>query len=187
MNLPCIISFVWLLICLVLFVLLALLPGEDPPPERTWIIFALFVLAAATDFVDGYIARKLGQVTRFGRIADPFVDKILVIGTMIFLCARPWAGGILQPWMVVVVTGREFLVSAVRSICEAEGVPFPALNLGKYKMTIQCIAIGFLIGGIAGVPLGRGIAARVLVWGAVALTIISAIPYIYKARRVLAR
>jgi len=184
-NLPNIITIGRLFICIVLFFLLSILPQKDPSKFLIWTVFALFVIAAGTDFLDGYIARKLKQVTRFGRIADPFVDKILVLGTMIFLCSRPGTQDILKPWMVVVITGREFLISALRSICEAEGIAFPAQNLGKYKMTVQCIAIGFLIGNIAGVGIAKGIIVDLIVWAALVLTIISVIPYIIKASKVI--
>src|SRR6185503_19719290 len=92
----------------------------------------LFVIAASTDWLDGYWARKYGQVTNLGRILDPFVDKIIICGTFIFLVAVPGSG--VQAWMVVVIVGRELLVTALRSYLEGEGADFSAKMSGKLKM-----------------------------------------------------
>ena len=105
----------------------------------------LFVIAAGTDWLDGYFARKYGQVTTLGRILDPFADKVIVCGTFIFLAAIPdikdvpWG---LQPWMVVVIVGRELLVTALRSFIEERGADFSAKMSGKLKMVLQCVAAG---------------------------------------------
>jgi CDP-diacylglycerol--glycerol-3-phosphate 3-phosphatidyltransferase len=105
----------------------------------------LFVIAAGTDWLDGYYARKYGQVTTLGRILDPFADKVIVCGTFIFLAAvpamiaEPWG---LRAWMVVVIVGRELLVTALRSFLEERGADFSAKMAGKIKMVLQCIAAG---------------------------------------------
>ena len=107
--------------------------------------FVLFVIAAGTDWLDGYYARKYGQVTTLGRILDPFADKVIVCGTFIFLVADPkhvesaWG---LRAWMVVVIVGRELLVTALRSFIEDRGSDFSAKMSGKLKMVLQCIAAG---------------------------------------------
>ena len=92
----------------------------------------MFVVAAGTDWLDGYWARKYGQVTNLGRILDPFVDKIIICGTFIFLAAVPDSG--VQAWMAVVIVGRELLVTALRSYLEGEGADFSASMSGKLKM-----------------------------------------------------
>ena len=108
----------------------------------------MFVIAAGTDWLDGYFARKYGQVTTLGRILDPFADKVIVCGTFIFLAAIPairdgrWGFWGLQPWMVVVIVGRELLVTALRSFIEERGSDFSAKMSGKLKMVLQCVAAG---------------------------------------------
>jgi len=107
--------------------------------------FILFVIAAGTDWLDGYFARKYSQVTTLGRILDPFADKVIVCGTFIFLVAVPEMNAVafgLRPWMVVVVMGRELLVTALRSFLEDQGADFSAKMSGKLKMVFQCIAAG---------------------------------------------
>ena len=106
----------------------------------------LFIIAAGTDWLDGYYARKYGQVTTLGRILDPFADKVIVCGTFIFLAADPDDGTTfpcgLRAWMVVVIVGRELLVTALRSFIEDRGSDFSAKMSGKLKMVFQCIAAG---------------------------------------------
>ena len=99
----------------------------------------IFVVAAATDWVDGYWARKYGQVTQLGRMLDPFVDKIIICGTFIFLAAED--GSKILAWMAVVVAGRELLVTALRSTLEQRGRDFSANMPGKLKMVFQCGAV----------------------------------------------
>lgn len=121
------------------------------------ISLVLFVIAAGTDWLDGYLARKYNQVTTLGRILDPFADKIIICGTFILLAASPafvksslvkadlvWGLPILglQAWMVVIVVGRELLVTVLRSFLEKEGHDFSAKMSGKVKMVFQCITAG---------------------------------------------
>ncbi len=186
MNIPNSITMGRLFLCLLIFVLLAFLPQVPPLPSwQIWTITALFILAAASDFLDGFLARRYGQVTRFGRVADPFVDKILVLGTATFLCARPETGSLLPPWMVVVILGREFLVSGIRSLAESEGIDFSAILSGKWKFTVQALALGFLLGRMAGVSLAETFLTPLLVWAALALTIWSGGVYLVRGRKAL--
>lgn len=99
----------------------------------------VFLIAASTDWVDGYWARKYNQVTQLGRIFDPFVDKIIICGTFIYLAAIPQSG--IWPWMAVVVVGREILVTALRGFIEQQGGDFSANKSGKLKMVLQCAAV----------------------------------------------
>ncbi|MEX2316483.1 MAG: CDP-diacylglycerol--glycerol-3-phosphate 3-phosphatidyltransferase [Pirellulales bacterium] len=105
----------------------------------------LFAIAAGTDWVDGYWARKYGQITQLGRILDPFADKIIICGTFIFLAAVPLTSGGsssgIAAWMAVVVIGREILVTALRSFFEEHGTDFSANWPGKLKMVFQCLAV----------------------------------------------
>jgi CDP-diacylglycerol---glycerol-3-phosphate 3-phosphatidyltransferase len=143
----------------VLFVLLSLEGVSGPLPERglASLAFWLFVIVAATDVLDGWLARRGNQVTAFGRVADPFVDKILVLGAMVFL-AVPWTGP--NPVPAGLGRGRcpEPRVPGDRHPRlrgERSGGAFPADWFGKIKMVAQCVAVGAILGRFAlawGVP-----------------------------------
>ena len=111
----------------------------------------VFLIAAGTDWVDGYWARKYGQITQLGRILDPFADKMIICGTFIFLAAAPQladgspASGI-AAWVAVLVMAREMIVTALRSFVEERGGDFSAKWAGKWKMVFQCAAAAFGIG-----------------------------------------
>ena len=151
--------------------------------------FWLFAVAASTDWVDGWWARRFGQVSRLGRIFDPLVDKVIVCGAFILLAARGGAAGIL-PWMAVVVVVRELVVTAVRAEMERSGHDFSATLSGKLKMVLQCAAIAlelfaraqpdWTLAGRSGLALA-GVAA----WAAVATTIWSGVDYLVAARTLL--
>ena len=107
--------------------------------------FVLFVVATGTDWLDGYFARKYGMVTTLGRILDPFADKFIICGTFIYLLSIRELDKVplgLRTWMVVVIVGRELLVTALRSFLEDRGSDFSAKFSGKLKMVLQCIAAG---------------------------------------------
>ena len=99
----------------------------------------VFIIAASTDWIDGYWARRFNQVTKLGRMFDPFVDKIIICGTFILLGAAEGSG--IAAWMAVVVVGRELLVTALRSFIEESGGDFSANMAGKLKMVFQCVAV----------------------------------------------
>lgn len=123
--------------------------GELPPHRESWSYFGallLFVAVAATDALDGYLARKHGVVTAFGRIADPFVDKILVVGSMVYLSSIDWSATYIPAWVTVIVLAREFLVTGIRGWAESMGHEFPADRFGKLKMIIQSILVGVVLG-----------------------------------------
>jgi CDP-diacylglycerol--glycerol-3-phosphate 3-phosphatidyltransferase len=157
----------------------------------------LFIIASGTDWLDGYYARKYGQVTTLGRILDPFADKVIVCGTFIFLASVPAMAQVpwgLKPWMVVVIVGRELLVTALRSFIEDRGVDFSAKMSGKLKMVIQCIAAGTCLFWLHYLKPGE-IAAHgpdwcwwilvTSVWASVLLTIYSGLVYIRIAVQLL--
>ncbi len=182
MNVPNQITSARLLLSVVLFVFLA----------YEWYLtgFVLFIVAASTDWIDGYWARKYGQVTVLGRILDPFADKMIICGTFIFLAAVPESG--VRAWVAAVIMGRELLVTALRSFLEERGSDFSASMAGKWKMVVQCIAIGFslfrlsYVGTPDATPLGwmvNGLDA--FVWAAVVLTVYSGIEYIFAAIRLM--
>ena len=99
----------------------------------------IFIVAASTDWMDGYWARKYGQVTKLGRIFDPFVDKIIICGTFIALVEVEGSG--VKSWMATIVVGRELLVTSLRGMIEGSGGDFSASQLGKWKMVLQCGAV----------------------------------------------
>lgn len=157
--------------------------------DRKWIRFAFwtFVLVAASDVLDGWLARRGNHVTAFGRIADPFVDKVLVLGTMVFLAVLPWSSPYFPAWVVVVVMAREFLITAIRGYVESVGGELSADWFGKVKMFAQCFACGTVLGMKAfdiETPFW-GATAHVFVWATLATSIGSCVSYMMKTRRFL--
>lgn len=156
-----------------------------------WAALVLFVLAAGTDWLDGWYARRYNQVTVTGRILDPFADKIIICGTFIFLVAEPaltteWYG--LQPWMAVVIVGREMMVTVLRSFIEQKGGDFSAKMAGKLKMVFQCIAAGAALTLLAcgsAPPFWIYAVFLVSLWLAVLSTIQSGVGYIFAAIRMV--
>lgn len=149
-----------------------------------WTAWVLFLVAAFTDFLDGYLARKWNLVTAFGRVADPFADKILITGSLVMLMQFPVAMTVLTAWYVVVVVAREFLVTAIRGVVEASGRPFPADKLGKWKMVSQCWTVGALLAMVAGAHAFTPLAVGGY-WVSLVLTVVSGANYVMKAKDVL--
>jgi phosphatidylglycerophosphate synthase len=166
----------------------------------------LYLVAGATDILDGHLARKMNLVSAFGRIADPFVDKVLVVGAFAMLAGSNYAlvhagdpqaleaklpgwftGGMasaVQAWMVVVILGREFIVSAMRGYNESQGIKFPATPAGKIKMFVQSLAICAVLFQMANLPkVAWAIYSKVaLVWLATVVTVLSGLAYVTGAR-----
>lgn len=185
-NLPNQLTFLRLLLAVLMFCLIAW--------EWYFASFVLFVIAAGTDWLDGYFARKYSQVTTLGRILDPFADKVIVCGTFVFLAAVPEMNTValgLRPWMVVVIVGRELLVTALRSFLEDQGSDFSAKISGKLKMVFQCIAAGACLVYLD--CLERAAAAPdwvrwtmiLSIWAAVLSTIYSGLAYTIVAGRLV--
>jgi CDP-diacylglycerol--glycerol-3-phosphate 3-phosphatidyltransferase len=99
----------------------------------------LFVLASITDGLDGYLARKRKQITTMGMLLDPIADKIMVAGALIALVA--YSPAVVRVWLVVIIIGREFLISGLRSIASTEGFTIQASDLGKLKTVIQIVCV----------------------------------------------
>jgi CDP-diacylglycerol--glycerol-3-phosphate 3-phosphatidyltransferase len=140
-------------------------------PTLVWTAFGLFLAAAITDFVDGWLARKWNLVTAFGRVADPFADKVLIAGSLITLLQFHAAMTVLTTWYVVIVVAREFLVTAIRGVVEASGQPFPADKLGKWKMVTQCVFVASLLSEVAGGEIWRWV-MRPAFWLSLVLTVL---------------
>jgi len=184
-NVPNLITLSRLGVTAATFVCLELIADPlRPDPVLVWCSFALFLIAAGTDFLDGYLARKWKMVTTFGRIADPFADKVLIAGALIVLLKFPAATQVLTTWYVVVVIAREFLVTAIRGMVEASGRPFPADQLGKWKMVSQCWTAAALLTLVAGTEIWHWAAVSGF-WVSLLLTIVSGANYVWKARDVL--
>jgi CDP-diacylglycerol--glycerol-3-phosphate 3-phosphatidyltransferase len=173
-----------------LFAVFAEIGEQAPRDNRGWlqVAFWLFVLVALTDVLDGYLARRYKLESAFGRIADPFVDKILVCGAMIFLSVFDWSRVWLPAWITVVVLAREFLVTGIRGYVESLGTNFGADWFGKIKMIVQCFAVGTLIGMQAfrwsEEQLGvLSALAHGLVWITLVTSVASGLSYAFKARR----
>jgi len=107
--------------------------------EQEVIASVMFILASITDGLDGYLARKRGQITTMGILLDPLADKLLVSAAFIILVA--YNPRIVPPWIAVLVIGREFLVSGLRSIAAAEGFAIEASEIGKLKTVIQIVSV----------------------------------------------
>lgn len=148
-----------------------------------------FVLAASTDWLDGFLARRWQQVTQLGRIMDPIADKVLICGTYVFLSAIE--NSKIAPWMAVVIMTREFMVTVIRSFLEQHGKDFSAAMAGKLKMVLQsitaAIALTFLwqTGDKGGQFDTWQTAIQYLAWATVALTVYSGIVYLPAAGRLL--
>jgi len=150
-------------------------------PYGQYIAAAIFIIAASTDGLDGYIARKRKQITNFGKIMDPLADKLLVSAALISLVQL----GKIAGWVAVIIIGREFAVTGLRSVAAAEGIVIAASKLGKYKTISQIIAIvAILINefilNLLGFSLGQ-----YLLYIAVFFTLYSGIDYFLKAGKLL--
>jgi CDP-diacylglycerol--glycerol-3-phosphate 3-phosphatidyltransferase len=159
---------------LLVVVLLTKEPNWDfwglPIHFEIWGVLILLT-AAATDAADGYFARKRGQITTLGILLDPIADKLLISAAFISLVAM----GLVPAWMVVIIIGREFIVTGLRSIAGTEGLVIPATPLGKTKMVLQVIAGCIVI--LAATHAELHVLALVLLWLVVVSAIASAVHY----------
>jgi CDP-diacylglycerol--glycerol-3-phosphate 3-phosphatidyltransferase len=139
----------------------------------------LFLIAAATDALDGYFARLLNQESPLGRQLDPLIDKVIVAGCYIYLTTIPDTG--VRPWMVTAIVVRELLIQGLRSLLEGKGQPFGARMTGKLKTVVQCASIAAVLLVLwlrIPVPSALSMVRDGLTWLAVALTIYSGLVYI---------
>ena len=147
----------------------------------------LFLIAAGTDWIDGWWARQYNQCTVLGRIMDPFADKLIVCGTLIYLVTIPEVVGVkggLAVWMVVVIIAREMLITTIRSFLEQQGRDFSAKTAGKLKMWLQCVAIPACLLWVIFAPQQLTWLYYVMVvsvWGTFLITIYSGLLYVVAA------
>ncbi len=152
-----------------------LLYGGNP---ARWIAVAIYIIAAVSDFLDGYLARLWQQQSALGRMLDPIADKVLVSVVLLVLATDGiLSGGHL--WAAIIITAREVLVSGLREFLGELRVSVPVTKIAKWKTTAQLISIGFLIAGPAGDALVPGVtyAGIVLLWVAAALTLYTGYDY----------
>ena len=142
-----------------------------------WIALAIFIVASLTDFLDGYIARKYNLVTNFGKFMDPLADKLLVCSAMICLVelAR------IPAWVVIVIIAREFIISGFRLVASDNGVVIAASYWGKFKTTFQIVMICLMIADLEPLIL----ITQIVMWVALALTVISLVDYLIKNKSVM--
>lgn len=164
-------------IALVPVVLVALLTGD----EWRWVAFGLFGLAAATDRLDGWLARRNNQVTTFGVVIDPIADKLLMGGSLVALSILgdlPW-------WVTVVILVRELGITWMRYLIK-DRVVLPASRGGKAKTVAQALAIGMFVAPLATLPDWVTVAAWGLMAVALALTVVTGLDYVRTGRRIMA-
>jgi len=157
-----------------LFVGMFFIEGE---PAR-WIALAIFVAAAATDFLDGYLARRNAQATDFGRFLDPIADKLLVATALLMLAGFGRIGGFALIAATIILL-REIVVSGLREYLGGLKIVVPVSPLAKAKTTVQMTALGFLIVGDVGpVALPTVLIGEILLWLAALLTVVTAYGYL---------
>lgn len=144
-----------------------------------YIAVAIFIIASFTDFLDGYLARRDNLVTNFGKFMDPLADKLLVCTALICLVETDQ----LPAWVVIIIIAREFIISGFRLIASDNGVVIAASYWGKFKTVSQMLMVIVLILNIDHIVFS--VLGTVLMWIAVALTVISLVDYIVKNKDVL--
>jgi CDP-diacylglycerol--glycerol-3-phosphate 3-phosphatidyltransferase len=175
-------------------------------PDRSWLntAFIVYLIALVTDFLDGYLARKWKVEGAFGRVVDPFVDKVLVLGSFIFFAGKNFTipevnlaetpnnvrtiTGVV-PWMVVVILSRELLVTSLRGLAEASGKAFGAAFIGKAKMVTQSVTILVILVFVNylqwftshGYEVGATWFRNICIWVTLAVTVWSCLGYVMKA------
>lgn len=171
-NVPNILTASRLGMAIVLFVLIEF---------NQWLAcLGVFIVAAFTDWLDGYLARKWQMGSTLGRNMDPLVDKVLVCGAYIFLVAKSPQSG-LYAWMATVVVSREMIITGLRGFMENKGATFGADWLGKIKMVLQCGAL-IAIFWVLHAPEDWAIVVRdIFIWGMLLSTSLSGLQYLWKA------
>ena len=164
-------------VCLIPFFVAALLFDHGNNYTMRIVANVLFIVASLTDLFDGKIARKYNLVTNFGKFMDPLADKLLVCSALICLIEL----GQLPAWVVIIIISREFIISGFRLVAADNGVVIAASYWGKFKTTFQMIGVVLLIFNIPALST----LTTIIVWIALALTVISLVDYVEKNAGVL--
>ena len=175
MNLPNELTI--LRVIMIPFFVAALLYDGGANQNMRYVAAALFIIASLTDMLDGKIARKYNLVTNFGKFMDPLADKLLVCSALICMIELRE----LPAWMVIIIISREFIISGFRLVASDNGVVIAASYWGKFKTTFQMIGVVLLIFNIPALST----LTTIIVWIALALTVISLVDYIVKNAGVL--
>ena len=152
---------------------------------RVLLASGIFILASITDGLDGYLARRRGQITTMGMLLDPLADKLMIAA--IYIALVELIPSIVSVWVAVIIVGREFLISGLRSIAASEGFTIEASELGKFKMVVQIVSIVAAILAMrwdywtlfAGMILPVRLIAEMSIWFMVAVSVISAVDYFW--------
>lgn len=163
-------------ICIVpLLVIIMFIPANG----ARWLALALFILAAVTDILDGYLARKYETQSDLGALLDPIADKVLVLASLVMLIAIGTLTGF-NVIAAIIILGREILVSGLREFLASFSLKLPVTQLAKWKTTIQMTAIGFLIAGPAGATIipGATIIGIIGLWAAAIITVVTGYQYV---------
>ena len=175
MNLPN--KLTVLRVLLIPFFVAALLWDKGENMTLRYVAAGIFIAASLTDLLDGKIARKYNLVTNFGKFMDPLADKLLVCAALICLIELDD----IPAWMVIVIIGREFIISGFRLVASDNGVVIAASYWGKFKTVFQMIAVVLLIVKIDALS----VVTDIFLWAAVVLTVVSLMDYIKKNHKVL--
>jgi len=200
-NLPNQLTMARLVIAALFFLILNQYRYPSGESWLLWFAMGVFIVGMLTDIADGYLARRWKVESTFGRLMDPFVDKVIVLGALIYLSGARFVDPVavangsfftmisgIYPWMVAVILARELLVTGIRGELEGRGVKFGAKVSGKIKTLLQSIGIPTILGAVALDPNADGHAwmrwlRDSLAYGMVVMTVISGIPYITGAIR----
>lgn len=139
--------------------------------RQVWLALAIFLAAALTDLLDGYLARRWGQITTVGTLLDPIADKLLISAALIALVQVHAVAG----WVAILIVGREFAISGLRSIASSEGYIIQASDAGKTKMVLQVVAVAMLLVAME-LPALKSV-ADLMLFGVVASSLFSALLY----------
>lgn len=145
----------------------------ETAPYGTLLAVAVFILAAITDGLDGYIARSRKEITRFGQLIDPIADKLLITAALLSLVEL----GNISAWIALIIIGREFAISGLRMLAAADGVVIAASRWGKLKTISQIVAIVAVLLNVPG--------ALLIMWVAAVITVFSGVDYFVKAQGLL--
>lgn len=151
------------------------------PKYGDYLAALIFIIAASTDGLDGYIARSRKQITNLGKFMDPLADKLLISAALISLVEL----GLIKAWVAIVIISREFAVTGLRAIAAGEGVIIAASKLGKYKTVSQIVAIVVILLHDFSISLWNISAGSLLLYIAVIFTIASGVDYFLKAKKLL--
>ena len=146
------------------------------------VALVLFCIASATDALDGSIARKRGLVTNFGKIMDPLADKVLVYSALCLFIESD----LIKAWMLIIILAREFIVAGMRTVAASEGRVLAAGMSGKIKTVLQMVAVIMYLFGLSVPAISDKVilAANVVFWAALIMTIYSGTEYVWKNRDV---